>query len=97
MTETYEEFRRRLLERHQKNATSALSTAGDVVMVGGLALGLVTRQARVAIAGVALGLGVAAFAHVFQPGTLGDEVGAILRHPLWAVRAETGRIAGRVA
>jgi hypothetical protein len=46
---------------------------------------------------VALGLGVAAFAHVFQPGTLGDEVGAILRHPLWAVRAETGRIAGRVA
>jgi hypothetical protein len=31
-------------------------------------------------------------AHLFQPGTLVPENRAILRHPVWAVRAEAHRV-----
>lgn len=31
---------------------------------------------------------LAAAAHLFRPGTLREEITAILRHPVWAVRAE---------
>jgi hypothetical protein len=33
---------------------------------------------------------------LFQPGTLGDELAAIVRHPLWSVRAETYRVVNKV-
>jgi hypothetical protein len=95
MDETYESFRDRLIDRHTNPATSALSTVGDVVMYGGLAAGVVARKPRIAALGLSLGFGVAVLAHLFQPGTLGEELRALFRHPSWALKAECERVARR--
>lgn len=92
---TYVEFRSRLFARHESRVTAALSTAGDMVLVGGPLLGVATRRWRVAAAGLAAGAALTAVAHLFQPGTLRAELHAIVRHPLWAARAELERVAGR--
>jgi hypothetical protein len=39
------------------------------------------------------GFAVAAFAHLFQPGTLEPELLGIFRHPIWTARAESVRAA----
>jgi hypothetical protein len=44
--------------------------------------------------GVTVGFAIAAAAHLFQPGTLRDEVAAVVRHPLWSARAEAHRVFG---
>jgi hypothetical protein len=36
-------------------------------------------------------------AHLFQPGTVRDEIAQVFRHPVWAIRAESHRILGRSA
>jgi hypothetical protein len=94
MSETFDDYRSRLLSRHQNGTTSTLSTVGDVVMAGGIAAGALTRSPRTALTGVTFGFAIAAAAHLFQPGTLRDEVLAVARHPVWALRAETQRIFG---
>ena len=94
MRESYEDYQARLFARHENGTTSALSTVGDVVMAGGLAAGAVRRSASVAVVGVTFGFAIAAAAHLFQRGTLRDEVVAVFRHPLWAVRAERQRVFG---
>ena len=94
MRESFEDYRAGQLHRHENSATSALSTLGDAVMLGGLAGAAITRRPRVALVGVMFGFAVAAVAHLFQPGTLRDEVVGIIRHPVWAVRAEGQRVFG---
>jgi len=94
MSETFEHYPARLFPRHNNGATSASSTAGDVVMASGLAAGLVERRLPVALVGLTFGFAVAAAAHLFQPRTLRDEVVAVLRHQLWAVKAESQRVFG---
>ncbi|MDT5185205.1 MAG: hypothetical protein QOJ20_2583 [Mycobacterium sp.] len=95
MSESFTAYRDRLLSRHENSVTNALSTAGDVVMLGGVVAAVVTRRVGVGVIGVASGAALAAAAHLFQPGTLREEITAILRHPVWAVRAEGHRIFGR--
>ena len=95
MSESFSAYRDRLLSRHENGVTSALSTVGDVVMAAGLAAAVVTRRVRVGVIGVSVGFAIAAAAHLFQPGTLRDELVAVFRHPIWAVRAEGQRIFAR--
>jgi hypothetical protein len=95
MSEAFDAYRDRLLSRHENRATNVLSTVGDVVMLGGIVAAVVTKSARVGVLGVTSGAAVATAAHLFQPGTVQDEVAQVLRHPLWASRAEFQRIFGR--
>lgn len=97
MSEGFDDYQRRLFERHKNSLTSWLSTAGDVVMAGGFVAGIATRRARIGGLGLAFGFGIAAIAHLFQPGTLRDELVAVFRHPIWALRGEAQRITGGVA
>jgi hypothetical protein len=93
-TQAYVEFREQLFERHQTAATSLLSTAADVLPALGVAMAVVRRDARWAWGGLASSAVVASVAHLFQPGPLRDEYAAILRHPVWTVRAERERVLG---
>ena len=95
MKQSFGDYQSQLLRRHTNRTTSALSTVGDAVMLGGLAAGALTRRAPVAMVGVTIGFAIAATAHLFQPGTLRNEVGAVIRHPIWSVRAESNRVFGR--
>jgi hypothetical protein len=97
MSESYPAYRDRLLSRHQNGVTDALSTVGDVVVVGGIAAAVATRRLGVGVMGAALGIVIAVVAHLFQPGTVRDEIAEVLRHPLWALRADGERIFGRRA
>jgi pimeloyl-ACP methyl ester carboxylesterase len=67
------------------------------VMVGGLAAGVATRRVVVGAAGIGIGLAIAVVAHLFQPGTVRDEISEVARHPIWAIRAEVHRIFSRSA
>jgi hypothetical protein len=95
MKESYDAYRDRLLSRHQTRATNAISTVGDVVMLGGVVAAVITKRIGVGLVGVASGAVVAAVAHLFQPGTVKEEITEVLRHPVWAVRADAHRIFGR--
>src|ERR1700712_5658222 len=94
MSEEFFAYREQLLARHQTFATSVLSTVGDVVMVGGIAAGVARRRVVVGVAGIGAGLAIAVKAHLFQPGTVRDEITAVARHPIWAIRADVHRIFG---
>jgi hypothetical protein len=97
MSEPYIAYREQLLDRHQNAATSVLSTVGDVVMVGGIAAGVATRRVAVGAAGLGIGVAIAVVAHLFQPGTVREEIAQVARHPIWAVRADMHRIFRRSA
>jgi hypothetical protein len=88
----FEAFYDRLVARHQTPATHLLSTVGDAVMLIAIAVGLVRRRGGLGLGGLLAGLSIAAVAHLFQPGTLGDELREITLHPLWALRAEARRV-----
>jgi len=97
MAQSFEDYQAQLLLRHTNGTTRTLSTLGDVIMVGGLAAGALTKRAPVAVMGVTAGFAIAATAHLFQPGTLRDEIASIIRHPIWAVMAESQRVFGQAA
>jgi hypothetical protein len=88
----FETFYDQLLARHRTPATHVLSTAGDAVILGAIVVGLVTRRGALGMGGAVAGLSIAAAAHLFQPGTLGEELREIGLHPLWALRAESRRV-----
>ena len=90
--ESYELFRDKLIARHQHPMASALSTVGDVLVVIGFLTLAIRRSRRLGAAGIAVGVSSAVVAHLFQPGTLKNELGAILSHPLWAAKAERQRL-----
>jgi hypothetical protein len=92
MYATYDEFRDALFARHENRLTSVLSTVGDAIVLAPIPVGLATRSVRAAGATFAVGTGVILAAHLFQPGTMKDEVAGVFRHPIWALRAETARI-----
>lgn len=69
-----------------------VSTLGDMLLVGGPIVGLAARRWTVAATGLVAGAAVTAAAHLFQPGTLRPELEGIVRHPIWATRAELDRI-----
>ena len=93
MTATsYDEFRDALFARHENRLTSALSTVGDALLVAAVPAGLLARSFRVFLGVNLAGSVVEVVAHFFQPGTVKDEVTEVLRHPAWAVRAETERV-----
>jgi hypothetical protein len=91
----FEAFKSELLDRHTNPLTSRLATAGDVVWLASVPVGLATRSVRIFVVVFAAGTVVITGAHLFQPGTLKTEVAAVLRHPVWAARAEYGRVLGR--
>jgi hypothetical protein len=95
MKESFDAYRDRFLGRHENSVTNALSTVGDVVIAAGLGAAVATRRVQVGVIGVSVGTAIAAIAHLFPPGTLRDELSSILRHPLWALRAEGQRVLGR--
>jgi hypothetical protein len=97
MSESFSAYRERMLSRHQNSVTSALSTIDDVVVLGAVAAGAITRRPLVGVIGVTAGFTITALAHLFQPGTLKEEVVENLRHPLWATRCEMQRVFGRHA
>lgn len=88
----YEAFRDQLMSRHQHPMTSGLSTVGDVFLVLGVLVAAVFRKRHLGAVGVAVGVSAAVVAHLFQPGTLKDELAAISSHPLWAAKAESQRV-----
>jgi hypothetical protein len=90
--DSYAKFRQELFDRHQTSMTSTLSTVGDALPAVGLIVAILKRDARWVGRGLFVGLTAASIAHLFQPGTLRAEYAAILRHPLWAARAERERI-----
>lgn len=65
---------------------------GDALWLASIPAGLATRKLRVGLGVYALGWVVAAVAHLFQPGTAKEEILAVVRHPVWATRAETERL-----
>jgi hypothetical protein len=75
--------------------TSLLSTIGDSLLILGTLTAVGGRKFRMGTVLAGLGVTAAVVAHLFQPGTLGDELKAISPHPLWAARAETERIFSR--
>ena len=95
MSESFDAYRDRLLSRHENGVTEALSTVGDVVMLGGVVAAVVTRRIGVGVIGVTSGAAIAVVAHLFQPRTVRDEIAEVLRHPVWAVRADFHRVFGR--
>jgi hypothetical protein len=95
MSESFDAYRDRLLSRHENGVSEALSTVGDVVMLGGVVAAVVTRRIGVGVIGVTSGAAIAVVAHLFQPGTVRDEIAEVLRHPVWAVRADFHRVFGR--
>jgi hypothetical protein len=92
MSEAFTAYRDRLLSRHENTVTDVMSTIGDVVMLGGVVAAVITRRIGVGVVAVTSGAAVATAAHLFQPGTVRDEVAEVLRHPVWAVRADLQRI-----
>jgi hypothetical protein len=94
MGESFDTYRDRFMDRHENAATGVLSTVGSVVMVGGLVTGIVTRRLTLGAVGLAIGTVIAGAAHLFPPTSLREEILAIVRHPVWAVRAESQRIFG---
>jgi hypothetical protein len=88
----FDEFKAALLGRHTNPLTIPLSNAGDAIILAGLITGLARRSTRPILTLVPLGLAVATAAHLFEPGTVRDEYAAIIRHPVWALRAEVGRV-----
>jgi hypothetical protein len=88
----YKDFRDALFARHENAVTSGLSMVGDALMVSAVPVGLATRRFKVSIGALGAGYLVAVIAHLFQPGTVRDEVIGVARHPIWAVRAETERV-----
>ena len=96
MSESFSVFREQYLSRHENPVNSALHTVADVVEVGGLAAAVVTRRIRVAVIGYTIAFAIGTVGHLFfQPGTLRDDIVAVFRHPIWAVRAEGQRIFAR--
>jgi hypothetical protein len=95
--DSFDAYRDRLIGPHQNRVTSIVATAGDVVAIAGLLAAVVTRRLRVALLGVTAGTALAVVAHFFQPGTVRDEIREVLRHPMWAARAEGQRIVNRPA
>jgi hypothetical protein len=95
MSESFDAYRDRLLSRHENGVTDALSTVGDVLMLGGVVAAVVMRRIGVGVIGVTSGAAVAVVAHLFQPGTVREEIAEVLRHPVWAVRADFQRVFGR--
>jgi hypothetical protein len=95
VSESFDAYRDRLLSRHENGVTDALSTVGDVVMLGGVVAAVAMRRIGVGVIGVASGAAVAVVAHLFQPGTVREEIAEVLRHPVWAVRADFQRVFGR--
>lgn len=58
-----------------------------------ISIGLVVaRRFRVAGLVYVAAITVEVAAHLFQPGTVVEEVREVALHPIWAVRAETYRI-----
>ena len=95
MSESFSAFREQYLSRHENPVNSALHTVADVVAVGGLAAGVVTRRIRVGVIGDTVAFAIGTVGHLFQPGTLRDDFVADFRHPIWSVRAEGQRIFAR--
>jgi hypothetical protein len=96
MSESFSAFREQYLRRHENPVNSALHTVADVVAVGGLAAGVITRRIRVVVIGDTVAFAIATVGHLFfQPGTLRDDLAADFRHPIWYVRAEGQRIFAR--
>ncbi len=86
------EFRDALFARHENAVTSRLSIVGDLLLITAVPAGLATRSVRVSLRTFAAGYLVAVIAHLFQPGTVRDEVLGVARHPIWAARAEGERV-----
>jgi len=95
MSEAFNAYRDRLLSRHENGITNLLSTVGDVVVLGAVASAVATRRVQVGVIGATAGVAVIVGAHLFQPGTMRDEITEVLRHPVWGLRAEAQRVFGR--
>ena len=95
MSEAFNAYRDRLLSRHENRATDVLSTVGDVLFLTAIASAVATRRVQVGVIGATAGVAVIVGAHLFQPGTMRDEITEVLRHPVWGLRAEAQRVFGR--
>ena len=92
---TFESYRAEFLGRHANRRTSAIATAGDVLWLAAVPVGVASKSVRRGAGVFALGTVVALVAHLFQKGTVVNEVKAIVTHPWWAARAEVGRVLHR--
>ena len=83
MSESFSAFREQYLQRHENPVNSALHTVADVVEVGGLIAGVVTRRIRVGVIGYTVAFAIGTVGHLFQPRTLRDDLVQGFRHPVW--------------
>ena len=90
-TRSYEQYRAALVARHQTALADRISVLGDTMLVISVGL-IVARRFRAAGLTYAAAIAVEVAAHLFQPGTLVEEVKEVALHPIWAARAETYRI-----
>jgi hypothetical protein len=88
----FEEFQAELVSRHEHYLTDRFATLGDLGLLVGLGLVLGRKFRATGAVTLVVGLVLVNVAHLFQPGTLGPELRAIVRHPIWALRAETHRM-----
>ena len=95
MSESFSAFCAQYSRRHENPVNGALHTAADVVEVGGLVASVVTRRLRVGMFAYTVAFAIGTVGHLFQPGTLRDDLVADFRHPIWFVRAEGQRIFAR--
>ena len=58
MSESFSAFREQYLRRHENHVNGALHTVADVVAVGGLVAGVVTRRIRVVVIGDIVGFAI---------------------------------------
>ena len=95
MSAAFSAFREQYLRRHENPVNSVLHTVADVVAIGGLVAGVVRRRLRVGVFAYTVAFAIGTVGHLFEPGTLRDDLVAGFRHPIWAVRAEGQRIFAR--
>ena len=91
-SDEFEAFQTRLMERHVNPLTRSLSTVGDVFWLASVPAGVATRNWRVFGALFLAGTVIATGAHLFQPGTVNEELASVVTHPIWASRAEFARV-----
>ena len=88
---SYEQYRDALVARHQTALSDHVSVIGDAMLVTSVGL-LVAGRFRLAAGTAAAATTVEIAAHLFQPGTVIDEVREVALHPIWAARAEAYRV-----
>jgi hypothetical protein len=85
--EAFEDYLADHLARHSSRINRVSAIAGDLIIVGSVLAGAVTRRPKVAAWGSLLGSAVFVSGHIVE-GNLPSELEQFRRHPIWAARGD---------